>query len=34
MALVKLKEKYQVTLPAEVCKKADLAVGDLLDAEV
>ena len=34
MALVKLKEKYQVTLPAEVCKKADLVVGDLLDAEV
>jgi AbrB family looped-hinge helix DNA binding protein len=34
VALVKLKEKYQVTLPAEVCKKADLAVGDLLEAEV
>ena len=34
MALVKLKEKYQVTLPAEVCRKADLAVGDLLEATV
>ncbi len=34
MALVKLKEKYQLTLPAEVCKKADLNVGDLLEAKV
>ncbi len=34
MALVKLKEKYQVTLPTEVCKKADLNVGDLLEAKV
>ena len=34
MALVKVKEKFQVTLPAEVCKKADLTVGDLLEAKV
>ena len=34
MALVKVKEKYQVTLPAEVRKKADLAVGDILEAKV
>jgi AbrB family looped-hinge helix DNA binding protein len=34
VALVKIKEKYQVTLPAEVRKKADLAVGDLLEAKV
>jgi bifunctional DNA-binding transcriptional regulator/antitoxin component of YhaV-PrlF toxin-antitoxin module len=34
VALVKLKEKYQLTLPAEVCKKADLNVGDLLEAKV
>ena len=34
VALVKVKEKYQVTLPAEVRKKADLAVGDLLEAKV
>jgi bifunctional DNA-binding transcriptional regulator/antitoxin component of YhaV-PrlF toxin-antitoxin module len=34
VALVKLKEKYQVTLPAEVCKKADLTVGDFLEAKV
>ncbi len=34
MALVKVKEKYQVTLPTEVRKKADLAVGDILEAKV
>jgi len=34
VALVKVKEKYQVTLPAEVRKKADLTVGDLLEAKV
>ena len=34
MALVKVKEKYQVTLPAEVRKKVDLAVGDVLEAKV
>ena len=34
MALVKVKEKYQVTLPAGVRKKVDLAVGDVLEAKV
>ena len=34
MALVKVKEKYQVTLPASVRKKAGLAVGDLLEASL
>lgn len=34
MPLVKIKAKYQVTLPAAVRKKAGLAVGDLLEAEV
>ena len=34
MALVKVKEKYQVTLLAEIRKKADLTVGDLLEAKV
>ncbi|HEY3304667.1 MAG TPA: AbrB/MazE/SpoVT family DNA-binding domain-containing protein [Candidatus Binatia bacterium] len=34
MALVKVKEKYQVTLPAEIRKKAEVAVGDLLEATV
>ena len=32
--LVKVKEKYQVTLPASVRRKAGLAVGDLLEADV
>jgi AbrB family looped-hinge helix DNA binding protein len=32
--LVKVKEKYQVTLPVSVRQKAGLAVGDLLDAQV
>jgi len=32
--LVKVKEKYQVTLPASVRKKAGLAVGDLLEASL
>lgn len=30
-ALVRVKEKYQVTLPAEMRAKARLAVGDLLE---
>ena len=34
MLLVKVKAKYQVTLPVAVRKKAGLAVGDLLEAEV
>ena len=34
MPLVKIKEKYQVTLPASVRKKAGVAVGDLLEAQV
>ena len=34
MPLVKVKTKYQVTLPVAVRKKAGLAVGDLLEAEV
>ena len=32
--LVKVKEKYQVTLPASLRRKAGLAVGDLLEATV
>ena len=32
--LVKVKEKYQVTLPASVRRRAGLAVGDLLEANV
>ncbi len=34
MPLVKVKEKYQVTLPATVRRKAKVAVGDLLEAQV
>ncbi len=34
MPLVKIKEKYQVTLPASVREKAGLEVGDLLEAKV
>lgn len=34
MPLVKVKDKYQVTLPAEIREKAGLAVGDLLEIEV
>ena len=34
MPLVRVKEKYQVTLPASVRRKAELAVGDLLEANV
>lgn len=32
--LVKVKEKYQVTLPASVRQKVGVVVGDLLDAKV
>lgn len=34
MPLVKVKEKYQVTLPASVRQKAGVGVGDLLEAQV
>ncbi|MBI4381047.1 MAG: AbrB/MazE/SpoVT family DNA-binding domain-containing protein [candidate division NC10 bacterium] len=34
MPLVKIKQKYQVTLPASVRKKVKVAVGDLLEARV
>lgn len=34
MSLVKVKEKYQVTLPTSFRAKAGLAVGDLLEATV
>ena len=34
MPLVKIKEKYQVTLPASVRAKVGVGVGDLLEAEV
>ncbi|MGH7629278.1 MAG: AbrB/MazE/SpoVT family DNA-binding domain-containing protein [Gemmatimonadales bacterium] len=34
MALVKVKDKYQVTLPASVRQKARVTVGDLLEATV
>lgn len=34
MPLVKVKEKYQVTLPASVRKKLGLVVGDVLEATV
>ena len=33
MPLVKVKEKFQVTIPATVRKTRRLAVGDLLEAE-
>lgn len=32
--LVKIKEKYQVTLPASIRQRAGLTVGDFLEAEV
>ena len=34
MPLVKVKEKYQVTLPASVRQRAGVSVGDLLEAKV
>jgi AbrB family looped-hinge helix DNA binding protein len=34
MSLVKVKEKFQVTLPTEVREKAGVAVGDVLEAKV
>lgn len=32
--LIRIKSKYQLTLPAKVRKQAGLRVGDLLDAKV
>ncbi len=34
MPLVRVKEKFQVTLPTSVRQKAGVAVGDLLEAQV
>lgn len=31
MSLVKVKGKYQVTIPVEIREKIDVAVGDLLE---
>ena len=33
MAVVKVKEKYQVTIPAEIRKRLALKVGDYLEVE-
>jgi AbrB family looped-hinge helix DNA binding protein len=34
LPLVKVKEKFQITLPAEIREKLDLAVGDILEATI
>ncbi len=34
MSLVKIKTKFQVTLPTSIREKVDLHVGDLLEADV
>lgn len=34
MPLVKIKQKYQVTLPASVREQAHLKIGDILEAKV
>ncbi len=34
MPLVKIKEKYQVTLPARIRQRLDLKVGDLLEVDL
>ena len=34
MPLVKVKEKFQITLPAELREVLHLAVGDLLEATI
>jgi AbrB family looped-hinge helix DNA binding protein len=34
MPIVRVKKKYQVTLPADVRERAGLAVGDLLEAKI
>lgn len=33
MTLLKLKEKYQITVPSEVREKLNLQVGDYIEAE-
>lgn len=34
MSLVKVKNKFQVTIPAEIRDKVNLAVGDVLEATI
>ncbi|MFZ2633761.1 MAG: AbrB/MazE/SpoVT family DNA-binding domain-containing protein [Desulfosalsimonadaceae bacterium] len=34
MPLVKIKDKFQVTIPASIRKAAELDIGDFLEAEV
>ena len=34
MSLVKIKEKYQVTMPSAIRDKLSLKVGDILEAEL
>ncbi len=34
MPLVKVKDKYQVTLPPRIRRRAGVAVGDVLEAKV
>ena len=34
MALVKVKEKYQVTIPASLREKAGVEVGDIMEAKL
>ena len=33
MSLVKIKDRYQVTLPAALIAKAGVSIGDVLDAK-
>ncbi len=34
MPLIKVKEKYQVTIPATIRKELSLKIGDVLEAEL
>ena len=34
MSLIKVKDKYQVTIPAEIRSELSLRVGDLLEAKL